>query len=498
MNITWVVLDDITPGLKNLSTYNRVSLVVPYMPDTIICSTDEVVKECDVIIYQDRFELHDVYLATELKKQNKKILIDISFPVWNSKQPNYNPIKAKNFFQLAELSSCIIVPSSDYQSNLEHYIADKQIKVIPTRFDFGIQLNKNEFNKLSSLREFNVEQSAKEYMNIIYEITESNTIWTPEKQRKETKEHYQDIRKCIKFVGNKSKHVHIRDVRDGWIMQVFGDELAQLNDRSIKFTSGRAQDFNADINYYINWTNDKPCLNELEKTKCDIILFTHFEHEHFVEETRVMEWSDLFTCMSKHGEMKLKERGILAKKISIIEGIGTSTKVRKKIAIGWAGRPYFHLGRKNYDAFIKLSEDLDKEIFKFIFYGRRSGVKPLAEKMEKNGMTVEILGDDYDYFLKSIDYYLSPSDMEGGPMDMLNAIYAGVPVIAQDVGFFHTLKTKEDFKFKNYKELLKFFKLKEKSKKKKIKIITPYTWDNFRLWHIKYFRKVLGLNEMDK
>ena len=135
MKITWIVLDDITAGIHNNSTHIRASLVAPYMPNTIICSTVEYAKGCDVIIYQDRFELHDIYLAEELVKAEKKVLLDISFPIWNSNFTLYSTEKRDYFKRLAKLSSAIIVPSDSYRDNIKKYIPDKLIKVIPNRYD---------------------------------------------------------------------------------------------------------------------------------------------------------------------------------------------------------------------------------------------------------------------------------------------------------------------------------------------------------------------------
>jgi len=493
MKITWIVLDDITANIHNNSTHIRVVEVIPYMPNTTICSTVAFVKHCDVIIYQDRFEQHDVYLAEELVKAGKIVLVDISFPIWNPNFTLYNADKRNFFKRLAKLSSAIIVPSDSYKDNIKKYIPDTPIKVIPNRTDFGAQTSRIGHSVLKAFDDFNIEKSAKEYMDIISTILKPSIEVKIKPPAEDIKQDYKYLSKSINFIGNKKKHVHVRDIRDNWIMQIFGDELASLNDRDIKFTISKLQNFDADINYYINWTNNQPCLNELKKTKCDIILFTHFEKEHFVEETRVIKWADLFTCMAKHGAIKLKARGIPNQKIGIIEGIGVSTAIRNKIVIGWAGKPYFSLSRKASDVFMKLADDLDSTIFKFIFYGNKAGVPLLATKMKNCGADVEVLYENYDHFLQSIDYYLSPSTMEGGPMDMLNAFYAGIPVVSRKIGFFYTIKTKDDFAFKDYIELLKFFKIKEKAKKQKFKVIESYNWDNFRKWHINYFKKVLGI-----
>jgi hypothetical protein len=311
--------------------------------------------------------------------------------------------------------------------------------------------------------------------------------------RRKIAHNYVEIKSKFTYINTKIKHVHIRDMKDGWIMQVIGDYLAQLNDKDILFTSGKQQDFNADINYYINWTNNEPRLDFLTKTKCDIILFTHFEKEHVNEENAVINWADRYTCMSVHGKQQLINRGIQESKIGIIEGFGVSTGFRKKIAIGWAGRPYPGLERKDANILPNLAKDLDSDIFKFIFYDKKKELNMLLSKMNKVGADVELLSANYDYFLNSIDYYLSPSLMEGGPMDLLNAAYAGIPIISRDIGFFHTINTKEDFMFKDYSELLKFFKAIETNKKQKIKNLAPYTWDTFKRWHIKHFRSILEI-----
>jgi len=300
--------------------------------------------------------------------------------------------------------------------------------------------------------------------------------------------------KIIRFVRNKKKHVHIRDVRDNWIMQRFGDELARLTDKDILFTTGIKPDSKADINYYVNWTNEKPSLFDLPKTKLDIILFTHFEQRklNYGKESKVLKWADKFTCMSKHGKTELLKRGIPKTKIDVSEGIGVSIDYRKKIKIGWAGKPNFQTGRKGNGEFKQLTRELDSDIFKFILYGDSSYIHSLGKQFIDGGADVEII-NDYNYFLNTIDYYLSPSTIEGGPMDMLNAYYAGIPIVSMDIGFFHTIKTKDDYCFKDYDDLLSFFMKKQNTRKQKMKIIAPYNWDNYRKWHIRYFKKVLGI-----
>ena len=214
--------------------------------------------------------------------------------------------------------------------------------------------------------------------------------------------------KTIKFDrGPKRKHVHIKDIRDGWIMQKFGDELAGLEDDDIKFTTGRKQDPDADINYYINWTNGKPRLYKLPKSKCDVIMFTHFEQywECYREEEQIIKWASYFTCMSSKGKKELAERSIPKSKIAIMEGIGTSINFRRKIKIGWAGRPNYITKRKGNDDFLRLSGELDSDMFKFLLYGKTSELLKLAGQMRAAGADVEVIANDYEGFMPQIDDY---------------------------------------------------------------------------------------------
>lgn len=298
--------------------------------------------------------------------------------------------------------------------------------------------------------------------------------------------------KSIIWIKPDIKHVHIRDVKDGWIMQKFGDELALLKSNSIKFTHGVEPDYTADINYYINWTNDRPRLDKIKKSKCDIILFTHFEPEHFHEEDVVIKWADYYTCMSRHGKAELIKHGVNSNKIGVIDGIGVSIDYRKKIVLGWSSRPYFNLKRKCTDILINLAKDLDNSVFKFVIKNKDNESDSLIKQMRSYNADIEIAHVTDNNFFSKLDYYISPSNAEGGPMDLLNAMYAGIPVVARDIGFFNSLRTDEDILFDEYEDLLKILKAKEKIKKDKFKSMERYTWDNFRSWHIDFFKHILG------
>lgn len=152
MKITWIVLDDITPGVRNESTATRARTVVPHMPGAVICSTVDFVKKCDVIVYQDRFAPHDVPLAKELVASGKMAMMDLSVPIWSATHPLSQLGSRECFEKMARLSSCVVVPSLEYKHSLESTIDNIRVEVIPSR---GLN---------------DAGTSAKEYVDLIYSI----------------------------------------------------------------------------------------------------------------------------------------------------------------------------------------------------------------------------------------------------------------------------------------------------------------------------------------
>jgi glycosyltransferase involved in cell wall biosynthesis len=432
------------------------------VPRGYVSKEEAFLNTCDIIIFHNRFKGSDVLLAKRLIASGKKIIIDTNFPAWNPYYSLNTSEIISNFYKIVKISSYVIVNTLDLNTDLLSYI--KKISIETAVITDEPNSNNTDL-----------------YEKIFNKITMGYVEKTIRKENK------------VLFIGNKPYHVHIRDVRDGWIMQVIGDYLTELNDKDILFTTGKKQDFSADINYYINWTNNEPKLDKLEKTKCDMIMFTHFEPEHIKHEDAIIKWADLYTCMTRHGEQELIKRRVAPEKIGVIEAFGVSTKFRRKITIGWAGRPYELLMRKNLGILVDLAKDLDNTVFNFMVYDTRGESWNIINKMRKNDADVQIIKENYDFFLNSLSYYLSPSKVEGGPMDILNAFYAGVPVVAMDIGFFNTLKTTDGYCFKDYDDLLEFFKKIEQKKKENFKKIEPYTWDTFKRWHIKHFRKVFNI-----
>jgi hypothetical protein len=275
-------------------------------------------------------------------------------------------------------------------------------------------------------------------------------------------------------------NVNIISPKDNWILQKIASELMEVVNQDIVFSQSRLIKPKA-INYYINWKYWKYLYPGLDKSKCDVVWFTHFDEG---DTTKILQAADYIVAKSQHGRKCLLGKGIDKSRIKVLAGIGPSPDMeRRKVKLGISGRPYPQTGRKGEDELIQLSKDLDSSIFQFVFSNNRW--QPVMDRMA--GDCIVRGGDFWQY----IDYWLSTSTAEGGPMDVINAFYASIPVISRNIGFFYSMKCCEDFAYSDYGELLLYLKNKEHNKKDKITECRPHTWDNFRAWHIKLFKEIM-------
>ncbi len=273
--------------------------------------------------------------------------------------------------------------------------------------------------------------------------------------------------------------VHLISPKDNWILEKIASKLMEITD--IQLSQSQGIDYEADLNYFINWCYWKILYPKLDKPEKTLIFFTHLD-SHSEKYMDVLDRADHIAVMSLHGKEVLLNIGIDYGKIHVIEGFGTLEDLPyRKIKLGISGRPQKD-GRKGEDILIRLAKDLNPEIFDFVFENYRWN----------NYITYDsnMILDSKETFWDNIDYYLSLSYAEGGPMDMLNAAECGIPIISRDIGFFHELRTAEDITFKDYDDLLWQFQKMEKCRIDKINKMKRHSWDNFKDWHIKLFEEI--------
>ena len=204
--------------------------------------------------------------------------------------------------------------------------------------------------------------------------------------------------------------VNIRCNFGSWILERFAKELSlKLENSTIN-----GNDYYA-IEYCIPYSQHQ----KINTGKIRVGFFTHFETgtskaQTFI--TSIPKFNHLIAMSRNTAEILAKYKAA-KQKIEIIH-LGTD-QPSKKIIFGVCGRVY--PGFRKNEHFISF---LVQSGFSLLAWGE-GWPCPIFSADSK----------DLSEFYKQIDYLIVPSAIEGGPVPVLEAIAAGVPVIAPDVGW---------------------------------------------------------------
>ena len=265
-----------------------------------------------------------------------------------------------------------------------------------------------------------------------------------------------------------------------WILGIIASKLLDIKEPDLKVSRRATYDLAADINYYINWQ----AFVRAPKSNFDMIWFSHLCG---ADEIAALRKADLIVAKSKHGRDTLRELGFNSRNVKIFPGIGAAIQDPKKINIGFAGRLCYK-NRKGESELLDLARALDNRIWRFCLLGNDRTLVDFYRELSEVGDAV-LYKSDVKQFFQNIDYYLQSSYVEGGSMDIINAVNAGIPIVSREIGFFHDFKTTEDFTYSKYHEMENFFKRIQEPKVRKLDRAEINTWDNFRQWHIDLWRK---------
>jgi glycosyltransferase involved in cell wall biosynthesis len=225
---------------------------------------------------------------------------------------------------------------------------------------------------------------------------------------------------------------------NGWILERCTKELEGIKTKK-------------NISYFINYA----CYDDSLRSDINVALFTHREetgaNRKKFEEVALKV--DHCVSMCKNTTKILKELG--AKNITEIY-MGSDDRLDKEIIFGVVGRVYGS-GRKGESLIKQLNDDG----YNVVAHGKGWDCPIFSDRYE-----------DIPNFYKEIDYLIVPSVNEGGPIPVLDAIRAGIPIIAPDVGFsweFPVIKYKKG----DYKSLKRVVE----------KLNNSPTWEKWREKH---------------
>jgi glycosyltransferase involved in cell wall biosynthesis len=227
--------------------------------------------------------------------------------------------------------------------------------------------------------------------------------------------------------------------KDNWILQRSGEELEGLEMNGTYF-----------LNYYL-FDDSKP--------KPWGAFFTHLESRYMAKIEEVASKADYAVCLNESMKEWLELRGV--RRVEIIRH-GHDERVKKTPTFGVVGKVYPG-GRKGEELVNKMVDE---------------GYKVIANG---EGWPCPIQGgyEDLPLFYDSIDYLVITSTNEGGPVPLVDALAAGVPVIAPMVGYcweFPVIRYKKG----NWESLHKVLD----------NLTSPPTWKEWREKHQELFRSV--------
>lgn len=221
----------------------------------------------------------------------------------------------------------------------------------------------------------------------------------------------------------------VTNMGEGWIIPKYAKLLRDKYPSNVTINSTIQS--SADVNLLLPYYNDNPrkykTNNRESKTKI-ISYFTHYEEHKDFQHRRdqwmaAMNHSDLCLTMSaKYAQLILDNAKHQFGKVYVVhlpvltEQVGKLTPKKKVIGISTRHYPSDRKGAHLIKA-LKANEWFNKYF-------------------ELKETTGNIKPEDMNKWYHSLDYYLVTSTVEGGPMGLIEARLANVPVIApSDVGF---------------------------------------------------------------
>lgn len=162
--------------------------------------------------------------------------------------------------------------------------------------------------------------------------------------------------------------------------------------------------------------------------------FTHKEGSFSKTELKCLLKVDQIYVHSSHEANRLKELG--CRSVTVAIGAVDSRRFRKKSSIGeeivWVGTPS---ARKQPEIFLNLVQDNPETQFRLLGYGWEQSIYWDTVNSLHNLRHVPIRGPLTSQDFDGCFAYLMTSEVEGGPMPLLETLAAGLAPLVTDCGF---------------------------------------------------------------
>lgn len=269
-------------------------------------------------------------------------------------------------------------------------------------------------------------------------------------------------------------------IKDGILSKIarkMSDELTKLgHEVSITY----APDNHSDVQHHIN------NLPYRQGNGINTLMVTHFldgQYDRLRILKKGLETADMGICFSKDMIKRLEREGINKKKLTYILPAHDGQK-RRPLVIAILTKCYDD-GRKREWMVTELAKTLDKEKFAFRIMGH--GWRSIVEGLIKDGWNNIEYFEDFDYnihkmILDSSDYLLYTGNEDEGAMSVLDAVNAGLRVIAPLQGFHIDIGI--EYPFDTQEELNAVFKKLAENR------VEDWTWERYAKEHLEIWNKL--------
>ena len=266
------------------------------------------------------------------------------------------------------------------------------------------------------------------------------------------------------------KTINVIYPKDGWILERMAHAIGSNLDnvRLLPANTEKISELINEprvINYYINYYFFR------EKSKNpDLVWFTHIE-ESRPELVKHFSWA-LSNCdYGIFNSKKYHAASGLSKNRSCVIHPGVEQNIfSNRLVLGVIGRPYNKTNRKNPGLLQKIN-DLD-----FVDLRFTGGDLPQ---------------EHLPIFYRMIDYVLTTSSIEGGPMSLLEGLAAGKKsIFPKNVGLWEEFKDHViTYDLDNFEGLVRLLRKLHRKKLALTNLVRHCTWEQFAESHRKVFEK---------
>lgn len=284
------------------------------------------------------------------------------------------------------------------------------------------------------------------------------------------------------------KRLHIVEPYHSAAMHRMSQPLIDALPAIYEVTRGDAPDPDADLNYHIPWHT----MAGTEKgTGKHAMLYTHCNPGAESELFEACDKADLIICMSFTGRRELLDLGVDRSKLWVIYASGGGVPMRRR-NVGVIGFEQPN-GRKRSHILLDLAWQLKCPAINFVIVG--GGWDDTVAKMRNAGANVDYFPDLPDDQLPAVysalDLLLVTGYIEGGPLTVLEALSAGVPVLAPRIGYAADLLDKECF-YSDAPDLIQKLRDFAKPYLDRSALSRMWTWQDYANEHALVFGRLLG------